>query len=327
MSRLDPKTKKGFDLASEKETIRYPLASNSLTYALNGGIGAGRLTAIYGNFSAGKSMLCLQSVAMWQKMGLSIAWADVEGAFDREFAETLGVDPSKLLITGSKSAETLGNQMQELIKAEIDVIVVDSISAIMPASFIEKDGSLKEADSRKQLGAHAKGIKSVLDALLYDNTHTAVVLISQTTTEIGQTYTKQIPHGGKGLGFATSQMIKLTSSNTDAKQIKGLVSIGDLKIEQPIGRTVEVVVEKNKLGRQSTTAKYDIYYAGELIGIDTIGELVDMCTEYAVIEKGGAWFTVEGERFQGRASVVKAVKANQKLEETLKKKLESILYA
>lgn len=327
MAKLDPKTKKGFDLAKDVETIRYPLASKRLNYATGGGIGAGRVLGLYGNFSSGKSMLCLQSVAQWQKMGLSVVWADVEKAFDKEFAEKLGVDTSKLLITGSKSAETLSNQMSEVIKAEADIVILDSISAIMPASFIEKDGSLKEADSRKQIGAHARAIKAVIDTLLYNNHKTAVILISQSTTKIEATYTKQVPHGGNAFEFSTSQIIKLTSSNTDAKQIKGLVQVGDLQIEKSIGRTVEAKVEKNKLAPQSGLAKYDIYYDGDFVGVDDCGELADMCVEFGIINKAGAHFKYDEVGYHGRAALVESVRQDSEFKAKLEKELDQVLYA
>jgi recombination protein RecA len=327
MANLDPKTKKGFDVASELETVRYPLASKRLNYALGGGIGAGRVLGLYGNFSSGKSMLCLQSVALWQKMGLAVVWADAERAFDREFAEKLGVDTSKLLITGSKSGETLSNQMAEVIKAEANIVVLDSISAIMPANFIDKDGSLKEADSRKQIGAHSRAIKSVIETLLYNNHKTAVILISQSTTKIEATYTKQIPHGGNSFEFSTSQIVKLTSSNTEAKQIKGMVQMGDLQLEQPIGRTVEAKVEKNKLAAQSGTAKYDIYYAGDFVGIDDCGEIVDMCVEFGIINKSGAHFKYDEIGYHGRTALVESVRQDSELKTKLEKELDQVLYA
>ncbi len=327
LSKLDPKVAKQFKKAADVETIRYPLASIGLNNALGGGIGAGRIAVVYGGYSVGKSMLCLQSVAGFQKQGLSVAWADVEGAFDKEFAQKLGVDTNELIITGSKSSEKLGNQLVELVKAGVDIIVVDSISAIMPATFVEKDGELKGSDDRKQIGAHAKAIKSVIDGLLFNNEKTAIILISQLTTKMETWGARQVFHGGNSPGFAASQIIKLTSSNTDAKQKKGVLVVGDKKIEQPIGRTVDAVIEKNKLGRQSTTTSYDIYYAGETIGIDALGELVDMSTDFGVLSKGGAWFEFEGQKFQGRDSVIEAVQKDQVLKNELEKRLDSYLSA
>lgn len=330
VSRLDPKIAKGIQIASKVKLERLPLASRRLTQAIGGGIGKGRTTAIYGNFSAGKTMLALQSIGMWQKMGLVCAFVDVEGTYEPEFAKKLGVNNDELIIISSKSSNKISDSIAPLLRAEIDVIVIDSISAIVPAVFTdERTGDLVDADRRKQIGAHAKAIKTVISCIDYENISTAVVLLSQTTTKIEQTYVKQVPHGGNALGFSSSTMIKLTSSNTDAQQKKGLVDFGDYKMELPIGRTVSAHVEKNKIGRQSSLVEYDIYYAGDVIGIDSMGELVDMCIERNIIAKSGSWFsygTQGSEDFfqkQGKDALNKHLLENPELIEMLEAKLNA----
>lgn len=327
LARLDPKVAKSIKTASQVEIVRLPLASRRLTYALGGGIGKGRITTIYGNFSAGKTLLTLQSIALWQSMGLTCGFIDVEGTYDPEFAEKLGVDNDKLFVAGSKSSGRISDELAPWLKAEIDVVGLDSISDVMPEVFVDKSGDLLEADKRKQLGAHAKAIKSIISGIHYNNKSTAVILLSQTTTKIEQTYVKQIPHGGNATFFNSSTMIKLTSSNTDAKQKKGTISMGDMTVEQPIGRSVEALVEKNKLGRQSTTASYDIYYGGDEVGIDTAGELVDMCVDFGVMKKGGAWFEFDGNKMQGRDETISIVKFDDEMRNKLESQLNEVLYS
>lgn len=326
LSRLDPKIAKSIKTASEIEVIRRPLASRRLNFALGGGIGAGRITTIYGNFSAGKTLLTLQSIGEWQKQGLTCGFIDVEGTYDPEFSARLGVNNDDLFVTGSKSSERISNEIHHWLKAGIDILALDSISDVMPAVFTDKAGELLEADKRKQIGAHSKAIKTIIDGIHYNNEKTAVILLSQTTTKIEATYTKQVPHGGNAVGFNSSTMIKLTSSNTDAKLIKGLRQMGLNKIEVPIGRTVDALVEKNKIGTQSATATYDIYFGGDEIGIDKVGELVDMCVDFGVIKKGGAWFEFESEKIQGRDTMVDKVKEDFELRAELEKRLDLSIY-
>lgn len=326
LSRLDPKDAREIKTADQVETIRYPLASRRLTYILKGGIGAGRITTIYGNPSAGKTLLTLQTIAKLQKMGKVCGFLDVEGTFDEAFATSLGVDCSQLVLDGHKASTKVEKTARAWLRAKIDFLGIDSISDIMPQVHVdEKTGELSE--NRKQLGAHAKAITSLIHGIHYDNISTAVVLLSQTTTKIEQSYTKQIPHGGQRVFFDSSTMVRLTSSNTDAKQKKGYVQVGKNLVEVPIGRTVEAFIEKNKIGPQHRTATYDIYYDGDFIGIDFIGELVDLCLEFGVLEKGGAWYNLDPERkWQGRDKLVTAVRLDSKLEAELETKLNEAMY-
>lgn len=299
LATLDPKTAKRIRTAESTELVRYPLASIGLTQATNGGIGAGRFTMIYGNTSSGKSLLTMQSVGIWQKMGLTCAWVDAEGTYEKSFAARLGIDNDSLLLFQEKTFAGITDKTKPIIKAGVDILVIDSISDIMPDAFVE-EGELKDFNKTTQVGAHAKGNTRMLNALHYLNEKTAVVIISQTTTQIEQTYTKQVPHGGKKVEFMVSQMIKLTSSNTDAKQIKKIRPVGNKLIEVPVGRRVEAFVEKNKMGKQHTKASYDIYYDGDFLGIDRDAELIDSAVEWGVANKGGAWFEYDSIKSQGR---------------------------
>ena len=315
---LDPKTARRIKTAQETEVIKLPLASYGMTKALNGGIAKGRITLLYGNSSSGKSLVMMQSVGVWQKQGLVCAWVDAEGAYEKEWADRLGIDNSQLILIQSKSSGKIEDEIRPLLEAKIDVLVIDSISDIMPEIFIGKDGTLNAQADRKQIGAHAKAITALVNGILYSNEETAVVLISQTTTQIEQTYVKQVPHGGKKIQFAASQIIKLTSSNTDAKQIKGDVIVGEMIFQQPIGRKVDVLIEKNKLGPQHRVCEYDMYYAGHTPGIDNIGEVVDEAIRYDVIVKGGAWFTYNTTKLNGRPAVVEFFKDNHNTLEVVK---------
>lgn len=305
LAGLNPKVAKSFKKASETHTEVLPLASYRLTKALNGGIGRNRVALVYGNTSAGKSTLAMQSVAKWQEMGLVCAYVDVEKTWDNKWAEKLGVNTDDLLLIQQVTASRVNDSIAPLLQGGIDAIVIDSVSMIMPDGFADEDGLPKALKDQKQMGAQAKAISTLMNSIHGSNDRTAVMVLSQTTTEIGQTYTKQVPHGGKKLMFASSQIVKLTSSNTDAKQIKGQLQIGNNILSVPIGRKVEASVEKNKIGPQGGACEYDLYYNGKFVGIDYVGEVVDEAVKYGIINKSGAWFSMGDQKWQGRDSIVK----------------------
>ena len=321
IGKFDSKQKRELQFAADVKVEILPLASRTLTKALGGGIRRGTVTTIYGNPSAGKSMLAMQSIGLWQKQGLVCGYIDVEQTFDPGFAERLGVNVGELLVSGSKSGARVTNTATDWLEKDIDVIVIDSVSDILPEVFVDKDGTVKDAEDTKQIGAQAKAITSMINSIHYANSNTAVILLSQTTTKIESTYVQQIPHGGKKIEFGSSQMIQLTSSPTDAKQIKGLHRDGDILVERPIGRHVTVAVKKNKVGPQSGTAEYDIYYGGDFVGIDDIGELFDLAVEKLVIVKSGAWYNYGDLKWQGRPAALDTIRNNEDLRKELEQKV------
>lgn len=305
LKTINPAIAKTFQIASETQNLKLPLASEQLTDDLNGGIGKGRMTLVYGNHSAGKTALMLQSIAMWQAMGEVCVFVDVEGTWDNDWARALGVNPDEVILIRSKSGAKIYELLKPLLEAGVGAVVIDSISMIMSDEFIDSDGLAKGLMDQRQIGAQAKAISKLLSAMHYSNNgDTAIVILSQTTTEFGQSYTKQVPTGGKRVLFASSQIIKLTSSNTEAKQIKGDIQVGNKVIQIPVGRTVDYLVEKNKLGPQGRTSSYDLYYTGDFVGIDSVGELVDQAVVFGIIKKGGAWFSKGDLKWQGRHNVV-----------------------
>lgn len=313
IGKFNPKQKKELQFAADIKVEILPLASRTLTKALGGGIRRGTITTIFGNPSAGKSMLAMQSIGMWQKQGLVCGYIDVEQTFDPNFAAKLGVNTDELIVSGSKSGARVTNTATDWLEKDIDVIVIDSVSDILPEVFVDKDGTVKGAEDTKQIGAQAKAITSMINSIHYANNNTAVILLSQTTTKIEATYTQQIPHGGKKIEFGSSQMIQLTSSPADAQQIKGLHRDGDILVERPIGRSVTAAVRKNKVGPQSGTAKYDIYYGGDNIGIDSEGELFDMAVESLVVIKNGAWFSYKDYSWHGRPAALEDLRNSEEL--------------
>lgn len=309
LARLDPKTAKRVKTAQEIELVKFPLASLGLTNALGGGIGAGRITLVYGNTSAGKSVLMMQTVGNLQKQGKICAWVDVEGTYEKGFAARLGVDNESLILIQKKSFGGVTDEIMPHIRAGIDVVVIDSVSDALPEVFVDKDGAVNDFENMKQLGAHAKSCTMMINAIHYENERTAVVLISQTTTKIEKTYVKQVPHGGQKILFSSSQIIKLTSSNTEGQQKMAKVQVGDRLVQMPVSRSVDVYVEKNKLGPQSLKCTYDLYYAGDFVGIDYTGEVFDKGIEYGLIT-GVGWFLYNDVKTQGRDNFITRLREN-----------------
>jgi recombination protein RecA len=212
----------------------------------------------------------------------------------------------------------------KLMEAEVDIIVVDSISALLPAIYFEKDGNeLKHLQDTKQIGAEAKDMTHAVKMLNYANKNTLLVLISQQRNQFGSMHASHIPTGGMAVKFFSSTVIKLWSSEAEANAIKSGIKVGDKIIEQRVGRPVNWIIDYNKLGPPNLSGQYDFYYQGDSLGVDLVGETLDVAEMCGLIEKGGAWYTVNGERLQGRAKAVSYLKENPKIVEKLIKEIDA----
>jgi recombination protein RecA len=314
ISQLSPELRKKVSVGSDVEVIKQKTPSISLNYALKGGLAYGRQILIWGNKSAGKSSFCLQMIGEAQKEGKICAWVDAEQSFDPEWAKKLGVDPEQLLYSEARTVNDMVNVSVELMKAKVDILVIDSISALLPAIYFEKDSEeLKQLENTKQIGAEARDMTNAVKMLNFANNQdnqTLLVLISQQRNNIGAMYASHIPTGGNAVKFFSSTVVKLWSSESDNQALKGKISVGDKFIEQKIGRVVNWHVDFNKTAGGMAAGSYDFYFDGEFYGIDKVADLVDTAELTGVIEKGGAWYTVLGERFQGRAKVIDYLKSN-----------------
>lgn len=314
LSQLDPKLRKRVGAAGKIEIHKQKTPSVGLNAALKGGIGYGRQILIWGNKSAGKSSFCLQMIGQAQKDGKICAWIDAEQSFDPEWAGKLGVDSDNLLYSSARTINDMVDVATQLMAAGADIIVVDSISALLPAIYFEKDSTeLKQLENTKQIGAEARDMTNAVKMLNYANNQTKptlLVLISQQRNNIGSMYVSHMPTGGNAVKFFSSTVIKLWSSESDNKAIKANISVGDKLIEKKIGRSVTWSIDFNKTGPAFIDGLYDFYFDGDLIGVDNIGELVDTAEQMGLIEKGGAWYTVLGERLHGRGKAVEWLRSN-----------------
>jgi recombination protein RecA len=248
-------------------------------------------------------------IALAQKEGKICAWIDAESSYDQEWATSLGVDSENLIYSPAKTINHMVDVAAQLMKQGVDIIVVDSISALLPAIYFD-DNELKQLENTKQIGAEAKDMTHAVKMLNYSNEKTLLVLISQQRNQFGSMHASHIPTGGMATKFFSSTVIKLWSSEAEANQIKADVKVGDKLIQQKVGRPVNWIIDYNKLGPPNLTGQYDFYYRGPLVGIDHIAETLDMAEQYGVIEKGGAWYTILDQRFQGRAKAIEWLREN-----------------
>jgi recombination protein RecA len=317
LSQLDPKLRKRISTGDTVEIVKQKTPSISLNHALKGGFGYGRQVLIWGNKSAGKSSFCLQMIGEAQKDGKICAWIDSESSFDPVWAEKLGVDSEQLIYSNARSMNEMVDIGVQLMKAGVDMIVVDSISALLPAIYFEKDSEeLKQLENTKQIGAEAKDMTNAVKMLNFANNQDKPVLlvfISQLRNNIGAMFASHMPTGGLATKFFSSTVVKLWSSESDNQAIKGKIAVGDKLIESKVGRVVNWHIDYNKTGPAFVSGSYDFYFDGdEAVGVDKVADLVDTAELIGAIQKGGAWYTVGEERLQGRAKVIEWLKEDPK---------------
>jgi recombination protein RecA len=300
--------------------------SFALNRALAGGLPYGRQVLIWGSKSSAKSSLCLQMIGLAQKEGKVCAWIDAEMSYDKVWAERLGVDSSKLIYSQARTINEMVDVGTNLINAGVDIVVVDSITSLLPAIYFEKDSDeLKQLENTKQIGAESRDFSNAWKMINYANNKikpTLFVLISQSRNNISAMYTSQQPTGGQATKFYSSTVIKLFSSESDNQAIKGKIHVGDKLIEEKIGRKVRWELQFSKTSPGFQSGEYDFYFRGDDVGIDSIGDLVDTAELAGFINRTGAWYQLDdGTKVQGRDGLVARVKEDLELQETLKKKV------
>lgn len=288
LPKLNPKTAASFRKASDIQIEMLPTPSLGVNKALGGGIVYGRQSMLWGNRSGGKTLFSLGLAANAQKQGKSVAWIDAEKNFDPAWARRNGVDPNKVLVSTITSIADMADAGYDLIKNGVDLLVCDSISALLPQSYFV-EGEMKALADTGQIGTFSKNMGAALNMFNNINQHTALVLISQVRNQIGSYGASISPMGGKAMEHMNSTQIKLWSNPNEKESIKGNVSDGDLIFTRPIGRPVMWTIDKSRGAGMNQTGTYDMYFAGNTIGIDTIGEIITYGVEYGVIRKSGNW--------------------------------------
>lgn len=330
LAQLNPKLRKNIlvgDSVPKTEFAATP--SYGLNRALNGGLPYGRQVLIWGSKSSAKSSLCLQMIGLAQKEGKICAWIDAEMSYDKDWAEKLGVDTSKLIVSQARTINEMVDVGVSLMEAGVDLIVVDSITSLLPAIYFEKDSDeLKQLENTKQIGAESRDFSNAWKMLNYANNKvkpTLLVLISQSRNNISAMYTSQQPTGGQATKFYSSTVIKLFSSESDNQALKGKIHVGDKFIEEKIGRKVRWELQFSKTSPAFQSGEYDFYFRGLDVGIDSVGDLVDTAESVGLVNRTGAWYHLEdGTKVQGRDNFIARVKEDLDLQDSLKSKLSNV---
>lgn len=307
LARLDPKTRARLQAASAIHLERQQTPSIGLNLGLNGGFVYGRQVMIWGNKSAGKSSLVLQMMGDAQRQGKTCAWIDAEGSYDPTWAERLGVDNDKMIVSRSRGVARVADECVELVSNGIDILCIDSISQILPTSYFD-EGEIKDFEKTGQIGTLSKDLGRLTNMVGAVNDKTLFIVISQQRNMITPTYTSLGPMGGHALKHNSSTIVKLWSSESDAKALTDKVAIGDKIITDKVGREVSWEVEFNKTGPMMRTGAYDFYFLGDNVGVDQYGETVTMAEQRGLIKKSGAWYTLGDKTLQGKPKVVEALR-------------------
>ena len=275
-----------------------------------GGYPRGRVIEIYGPESSGKTTLTLHAIAEAQKAGGIAAFIDAEHAFDRFYAEKLGVDLENLIISQPDNGEQALEIADNLVRSgAIDIVVVDSVAALTPKSEIEGE----MGDSK--MGLHARLMSQALRKLTasISKTNCTMIFINQLREKIGVMFgNPETTTGGNALKFYASVRLDIRRST----QIKD--SNGDV-----MGNKTRVKVVKNKVAPPFKSAEFDIMYGG---GVSKVGEILDVAVDKGIVKKSGSWFSYEDTKLgQGRDAVKLVIKDNPELFEELEGKIKTAI--
>ena len=286
------------------------ISTGSLTLDIATGIGGlprGRIIEIYGPESSGKTTLALHCIAEAQKLGGDAAFVDAEHALDPVYAANLGVDVDSLIVSQPDFGEQALEITEQLVSSgAVDIVVVDSVAALVPKSEIEGD----MGDSH--VGQHARLMSQALRILAgtINKTNCIVIFINQLREKIGVMYgNPEVTTGGRALKFYSSMRI-------DVRKIEQLKGAGS----EFIGSRTRAKIVKNKVAPPFKSAEFDIMY-GE--GISKVGEILDMAVQYDIVHKGGSWFSYGDRRLgQGRDNVKEIIKNEPELAAELEQKIK-----
>jgi len=273
-----------------------------------GGIPRGRVIEIYGPESSGKTTLTMHCIAEAQKAGGMAAFIDAEHAFDKSYAEKLGIDIENLLISQPDNGEQALEIAEHLIRSgAIDIIVIDSVAALVPKA--ELEGDMGDSKMGLQARLMSQALRKLTGAI--NKTGCSCIFINQLREKIGVMFgNPETTTGGNALKFYASVRLDIRR-------------IGQIKesADNILGNRTKVKVVKNKVAPPFKVVEFDIMYGQ---GISKVGEIIDLGVELEIIKKAGSWFSYNGEKLgQGRESVKTLLLDNPELMEELEKKIKS----
>jgi len=300
--------KLGDDHIEDIEVI--PTGSIGLDRALGvGGYPRGRIIEIYGPEASGKTTLAIHAMAEAQRMGGIAAMIDAEHAFDRFYAESLGVDVNNLLISQPDNGEQALEIADQLIRSSaVDIIVIDSVAALTPKAEIE--GEMGESKMGLQARLMSQALRKLTATI--SRTNTCCIFINQLREKLGVLFgNPETTTGGNALKFYSSVRI----------DIRRVTQIKDK--DQVIGNLTRVKVVKNKVAPPFRKAEFEILFGK---GISKLGEIVDLGVEYGIIKKSGSWFSYEDSKLaQGRDATKQMLADNPELAEELEQKIKEAM--
>ena len=287
-----------------------PTGSISLDVALGiGGLPRGRIVEVYGPESSGKTSVALHAVANAQKLGGTAAFIDAEHALDPEYAKAIGVDTDALLVSQPDTGEQALEIADMLIRSgALDIIVIDSVAALVPRAEIE--GEMGDSHVGLQARLMSQALRKLTSALY--NAKTTAIFINQLREKVGVMFgSPETTTGGKALKFYSSVRL-------DVRRIETLKDGSDA-----VGNRTRVKVVKNKVAPPFKQAEFDIIYG---IGISREGSLIDMGVEQGIIRKSGAWYTYEGDQLgQGKENARKFMRENPDVANEIEKRIKEKL--
>ena len=295
------------DMGNKLDIDVIPTGSLALDIAVGvGGYPRGRVIEIYGPESSGKTTLALHAIAEAQKLGGFAAFIDAEHALDPMYAHRLGVDTKDLLISQPDSGEQALSICESLVRSgAVDIVVIDSVAALVPKQEIEGD------IGDQSVGLQARLMSKALRKLtgIISKSKTIVIFINQIREKVGVIYgNPETTPGGRALKFYSSVRVDIRKADA----IKNGTDI--------VGNKVKVKIVKNKVAPPFKSAVLEIMY-GE--GISYISELLDLCVDANIVKKAGAWFSYEGEKIgQGKEAAKAYIKANPEFKSMLEEKLK-----
>ena len=298
----------GDDISINVEALS--TGSLSLDLALGiGGLPKGRIIEIYGPEASGKTTLALHAVASAQKAGGDAAYIDVEHALEPGYAQALGVDINSLLISQPDTGEQALDIAESLVRSgAVDVVVIDSVAALIPR--VELEGEVGDTVVGALARLMSQAMRRLAGAISKNNC--TVIFINQLRQKIGVMYgNPETTPGGLALKYYSSVRI-------DVRRIETLKVNGEM-----VGNRTRAKVVKNKVAPPFREAEFDIMY-GE--GISKIGEIIDLAVKLEIIDKAGAWFTVDGQRVQGRDAVKEYLKNNTEVADKIEQQVRENAY-
>lgn len=316
MSSIEKEFGKGtiMRLGDEKMRVEVPTISTgalALDVALGiGGVPRGRIVEIYGPESSGKTTLCLHIIANAQRAGGICAIIDAEHAVDPQYAKKIGVDLDNLLISQPDSGEDALSIAEDLVQSNaIDVVVVDSVAALVPKA--ELEGQMGDSHMGLQARLMSQALRKI--TAMVNRSRTCIIFTNQIRHKIGVIYgSPETTTGGNALKFYASVRMDIRRVTT-LKDSAG----------EPYGSKTRVKVVKNKLAAPFREAEFEITYAE---GVSRTGSIIDVATDMQIIEKRGSWLSFNGEQIgQGRDAAKKAIAENPELQEAILAKIREKL--